>query len=719
MAGGMMKKIPLYKWIGRSFLGSALFPLVLVELVMIFLFFLSNNWNRQEMNDFLRSDIRTQMQEYTAYEVQNIASQLQGVANSTNLLRKRMAAALAAPAAMSREDGARLALADNGVYHTFSDLPDGGAAVFYSGIVPVGDAEREKVARALTAQYLLKDMTDSEPLVISSYLNTFDSLNVIYPYFDVLTQYPAQMDIPAYNFYYEADLRHNPDRNVRWTDVYLDPAGHGWMASAIAPVYKGDFLEGVVGLDVSAAAFTDQILALSLPWSGYGILLGKDGTILALPEAGESDWNLLELKTHHYNEAIRKDTFKPDQFNLYKRNEDKSFVETVSAAPEGFALLTIGGNEKAVSWATVPETGWKLLLLISESSVFEKTDQTSEQLDKIGLLMIGGLVLFSLAFIVLLLARARRMSRNLSQPLEDLNAMVRRIGEGQYRQIGTEIEVQELHDTGLQIVRMGQRLGEFNEALISAKEVAVKASLAKSQFLSHMSHELRTPLHAILGFVQVIGMDTANLPTEGQKDSLGEIEKAGRHLLELINDVLDLTAIESGKKSLVLEQVNVADVIGNAVSFVGPLAESSGISLMRADGSTKCRFIRTDRLKLRQILLNLLTNAIKYNKPQGRVQIDVTCDNGHLSISVSDTGIGILPEDREIIFDPFHRIMSHQFTEGAGIGLTVTRQLVELLGGSIALESEFGEGSRFIVTFPYSKMEEDAGDGSGEETAND
>ncbi|MBS1223886.1 MAG: histidine kinase, partial [Proteobacteria bacterium] len=165
----------------------------------------------------------------------------------------------------------------------------------------------------------MRDIQQTHPLVVQIYLNTFDSLNRIYPYFEVLSQYAPRMDIPSYNFYYEADAAHNPGRGVVWTDVYVDPAGQGWMVSCIAPVYRDDVLEGVVGLDITVSTITDTILNLAIPWNGYGVLVSKTGTLLALPRAGEDDWGLKELTTHAYTDAIRQDTFKPEEFNIYRR----------------------------------------------------------------------------------------------------------------------------------------------------------------------------------------------------------------------------------------------------------------------------------------------------------------------------------------------------------------------------------------------------------------
>ena len=148
----------------------------------------------------------------------------------------------------------------------YSPENNGGAAVFYSNATPAERHDLEKIARLRQLEPLMKEIEARNPLIASLYFNSWDSFNHIYPWFFTLDQYPADMDIPKYNFYYLADAEHNPERGVVWTDVYLDPAGHGWMMSAIAPVYRDDFLEGVVGIDITVSGILEQIGQLQVPW---------------------------------------------------------------------------------------------------------------------------------------------------------------------------------------------------------------------------------------------------------------------------------------------------------------------------------------------------------------------------------------------------------------------------------------------------------------------
>ncbi|MFC1748125.1 response regulator [Pseudomonadota bacterium] len=264
-------------------------------------------------------------------------------------------------------------------------------------------------------------------------------------------------------------------------------------------------------------------------------------------------------------------------------------------------------------------------------------------------------------------------------------------------------------NTTLSVIIHNKRMQENEETirgeLMTAKEIAEKASLAKSQFLSNMSHELRTPMNAILGFAQLLELDPQAPLTEDQKESTNEIIKAGGHLLELINDILDLSKIEAGKIDLDLTTVSLTDVIQECITLVQPLTEKDNIEIIFDSPPDEIIYVRADRTRFKQVMLNLLSNAIKYNRINGQVDITFLINEDSVNINVTDTGEGIPQQRIKELFHPFNRLVdSHSTIEGTGIGLVITKQLIELMGGNVGVFSETGIGSTFWVQLPIESI---------------
>ena len=235
------------------------------------------------------------------------------------------------------------------------------------------------------------------------------------------------------------------------------------------------------------------------------------------------------------------------------------------------------------------------------------------------------------------------------------------------------------------------------QALQSAMLIADKANLAKSEFLSSMSHELRTPLNAILGFAQLVESSQPP-PTVTQTRNIEQIIKAGWYLLELINEILDLAAIDSGKLVLAIETLSLSEVLSDSHAMLELQAQKRGINMV----FTPCDFpyfIEADRVRVKQVFVNILSNAIKYNKPNGAVSISCTKKSNHrIRVCIEDTGNGLSVEKIAQLFQPFNRL-GQEFSkeEGTGIGLVVSKRIVDLMDGAIGVESTVGKGSLFWV----------------------
>ncbi|MBT4888508.1 MAG: PAS domain S-box protein [Rhodospirillales bacterium] len=241
------------------------------------------------------------------------------------------------------------------------------------------------------------------------------------------------------------------------------------------------------------------------------------------------------------------------------------------------------------------------------------------------------------------------------------------------------------------------------EQLVAAKEEAERANKIKSEFLASMSHELRTPMNAVLGFAQLMQHDPRNSLTPNQSDYIGHIIEGGNHLLELVNEILDLAKIEADHLSLTLEDVNSNDAVSDAVMMTATLGEKRKIVIDDQFSGRAPTFLQTDKVRFKQCLLNLLSNAVKYNNDGGIVTVDGEQTNdGFLRISITDEGCGIPKKDYPRMFQMFHRLDGDPTItkEGTGIGLTVTKMLIERMAGRIGFNSEVDVGSTFWIELP-------------------
>jgi signal transduction histidine kinase len=535
-------QIDIFRWLWRSYARTALVPLVLVEFVLVGAYLLTHNYMAGANISLLREQARNRLAELVDGQASRIGEKLDTVRVETEIFRRATENVFTADSEPAPAESARYALSADGVYYTPKD--DGGAALFYSTATAVGETERRKAWKTAALDPLMRNIRQASPLVMQIYLNTFDSMNRIYPFFDVLKQYPSNMVIPEFNFYYEADAARNPERNTVWTEVYLDPAGQGWMASCIAPVYTGDFLQGVVGLDVTVEVFVKQVLDLQIPWAGYALLVSRDGGIMAMPPAAEVALGLSELTSHHYSEAIRREELKPDAFNIRKHPLLQDIARDISSSgATGVSEIEISGKQLA-AWSTIPQTGWTLLAIVPEKNIYAESDALATRFRNIGLLMITGLVIFYLAFFLFLYSRAREMAHVLAKPLGELNAIAEDIGRGNYQQTAPQTPVLELQRTAQQIVNMGKVLGQSNESLREARDAAEQANASRSSFISQMTHELRTPMNAIIGFAQLLELDRDRLDPE-HREFVEHIHSSAKRLLGLLNRVIEVA--RSGK----------------------------------------------------------------------------------------------------------------------------------------------------------------------------
>jgi signal transduction histidine kinase len=305
-------------------------------------------------------------------------------------------------------------------------------------------------------------------------------------------------------------------------------------------------------------------------------------------------------------------------------------------------------------------------------------------------------VAIALSSALLALALGYAMSWSIIGPVRAMDARFNQLAAGDFARRIDVRNRDELGELAANLNRMSAELGRLYNQIETATQ-------HKSEFLANMSHELRTPLNAIIGFSEVLAERMFGELNEKQADYIADIRESGRHLLSLINDILDLSKIEAGRMELDVSEFNLPNAIENTLILVRERAQRNAITLGRTVDD-RLGTMHADERKVKQVLLNLLSNALKFTPAGGRIDVQAALKNDMAEISVTDTGVGIAPENQEAVFEEFRQVgTASKKVEGTGLGLAISRRFIELHGGKIWVNSTVGSGSTFTFTVPLQR----------------
>ena len=420
-----------------------------------------------DVDAMLRDTTETQLEQSARQQAETVEIELRSVQAAVDYLDAVTTDAYAAREFASADEVARYQTLASGAYSTV-DGDTAQSAMFFGPFDGVTDAEKDKASYLAAIDIALKGVVHANPLAAAAYLNTFDGMTRIYPGFPIHEVFDGTAPAQEFNFYYEADLEHNPEKGVAWTSAYIDPARQGWIVSAVAPVYTGDFLEGVSGVDVRVKDLVGQLLSTEQAFDSHSILLDSTGVIIAMPPATEELLDLVELTDVEYETYITEETFKPDDFNVTLRDDTQDLAEAL-AAPSGTGTMTIGGAEVLASWTTLDDPDWIVVSMVPVESL-QELHAPGERIKDAAALTLWVVAIAFLVLGLVLTWRGRRHSLAFTRPLEAIDEATARIAAGDFEPTLPPAPVAELERTGEQLLAMGRSLKAARERMLADAE---------------------------------------------------------------------------------------------------------------------------------------------------------------------------------------------------------------------------------------------------------
>jgi signal transduction histidine kinase len=485
-----------------------------------------------------------------------------------------------------------------------------------------------------------------------------------------------------------ADPAANPERKMYWTDPTFDPVSNSWMVSAVRPLdFRGQWI-GAIGHDFFLAGLFERLSLDPAFARAQDFLIDRNGNYML---AGQWQQHIESAAFNADDKAEIDAALAPVLARLAAGNGANSEIVAAEYLDQPFLAVA----------SEIREPHWRLIHLVPVSSVSGRVSQA----------FIGSAIVTLIAFVIVALVIHMLLQRRVIRPLRALAGSVQRFENGDFDSRAAIDNRDEIGRLANAFNGMAARIG-ISQRRIEAAQLALqnrnielqRANRTKSNFLANMSHELRTPLNAILGFSEVLNLELyGRLGDTRYREYVAHIHRSGQHLLDLINDVLDLSKIEAEKFELTFALHDIRPLIADAVNMVRPAVDARGIVLQLPPEAMSVQ-LNCDRRAFSQMLINLLSNAVRHTAAGGRVAVEVEqLPDGGVAVTVADSGCGIPAQFLPHLFSPFG-VRSAQVAGssegGTGLGLSITQGLIRLHGGEITVDTKVGQGTRMCLMFP-------------------
>ncbi len=699
--------------IRNEYIRSIVYPLLVIELTLLVAYFWSNSFVNTATQNALIDEAKINIIEISKRSAQIIDKEFRSIADTTALFKSRHEEFFETFNENSSplRDSSYRVTSDGVIVNEKKEKET--CTLFYSNIAKENPLRFNKAVASGQLDPFYNDILQTNSNIVQVYFNAHDSMNRLCPFMDdALGQYPHDINIPIYNFYYLADLKHNPDKKVVWTDAYLDPAGKGWMISAIAPVYKESFLEGVVGIDVTLEKILQNILSIKLPYTTYAMLVDQSGNILAMSQPLEPLIGIKELTHHDYETPITQTISKPKDFNLFEKQNNhltKQLADMIRQKSD-IVHASNGSENYLLTQNRIDQTGWKLILVVDENSLLAKTTALKEKTDNIGYVILALMVMFYLLFIMLIIRRSRQFSQTILDPIQHLvnatedlktNLTMVKLRYSNIREIDILIdnftvmgmELKSLYDE--MQTKIDEGIAKNNE---TQKMMIYQSRLAAmGEMISMIAHQWRQPINtiALLANNLYFDLELNTLNPETVKSSVMKTLDLTQELSKTIDDFKNFFRPDKEKDTVAMEQV-----IDDALAVVGKTIQYGNITVVREQKLDA--FIQTYSRELVQVLVNILKNAKDAFETQTittkTITIDYTADENAITLTVSDNAGGIDPDVIDKIFEPY--FTTKEEMNGTGLGLYISKIIIEKhLNGELHAANRNG-GVCFTLILP-------------------
>ncbi|AXH12035.1 sensor histidine kinase [Halarcobacter bivalviorum] len=727
-----MKKVSTLKSIlYNTYFKTALVPLIVIEVTLLVLYFGISKYMVNNSKTLLSEEIKTNLITRSKKETQEINYQLREISDFAYMAQYKQQLIFKNKERFLKNSIApEFAFADNNTFYKVNN--NGGASLLYGATTKIGKEQREKAIFTEAFDEQLKYLVDSNELIVAAYFNSYDQMNRLYPFIEnVYSQYPADIKMQNYNFYYEADEKHNPQRKTKWTSAYLDPAGQGWMVSCIVPIYNNDFLEGVTGLDVTIDKFVKNVLNLNLPWNASAMLVGEDGLILAMPKEIEKILNIKELTSHNYEKVINDTNLKPDEFNIYKNEKLKKYFQEFKNDEQNLAFTTINEHEYIITQSKIEQTNWKLFIFVDKEKVFEPVNELDQISKKIGFIAIFGMILFYLLFFMFLSRKIKEITNLIANPISLLAKETHHFDAEKRISKPEETNIKEIDTLANNFYKMTNelyerrnQLKELNNSLEERVEEEVLKNREKDQLMLHQSklaqmgemismiaHQWRQPLATINSMVTDIKLkillNKFNLEIKKEQEEFKNFLKENFENIEDLINVLSTTIDDFRnfyKPVKNKKEISVKTICEKTISILKPVIRNKKIELIeKYDSNDTFRLYENELI---QVLLNIIKNAIdnfEINNIENKtIEIETINSEKSFKIIITDNGGGIASSIKDKIFEPYFSTKDDK--NGTGLGLYMSKIIIEQYQKSKLYFENKKDGVSFIIELNKSKL---------------